>query len=60
VLFGISYVWQIWVYRVLVWVVPFLVLFLARRICDDLRLKERIEAEKARAEEQARAAEGMA
>ncbi len=60
VLFGSSYVAQIWVYRVLVWVVPFVVLFATKRICDDLRLKERIEAERERAEEEGRAAEGVA
>jgi len=43
VFFGWNYVTQIWVYRVLVWVVPVVVFFGARRVCRDLRDAERIE-----------------
>jgi len=52
---GISYVAQIWFYRVAVWVVPILVLVLTKRTCDALREAERIRAERERAETEARA-----
>ena len=39
---------------------PFVVLFATKRICNELRLKERMEAERERAEEEGRAAEGVA
>jgi ubiquinol-cytochrome c reductase cytochrome b subunit len=43
VTFGISYSTQIWVYRVLVWVVPLLALVVTKRICDGLVATERVE-----------------
>jgi len=50
VLFGLDYVSQIHVYRVLVWVVPVVVFFIARRLCRDLGDAERIERTRAAAE----------
>ena len=55
VTFGVSYVDQVWVYRVLIWIVPLLVCFTTKRLCDELRERERLDAERARAEEEARA-----
>jgi ubiquinol-cytochrome c reductase cytochrome b subunit len=43
VLFGISYSTQIWVYRVLVFVVPPLALLLTHRICKELVASDRVE-----------------
>jgi quinol---cytochrome-c reductase cytochrome b subunit len=61
VFFGLDYEAQIRVYRVLVWVVPPLVFFVARRVCRDLqqaeeveRVREVAEAEGARAAAEAR------
>jgi ubiquinol-cytochrome c reductase cytochrome b subunit len=42
VLFGMSYVTQLWVYRVLVWVLPLAVLLVTKRVCDELRAGERV------------------
>jgi len=56
VFLGISYVGQIWAYRVLVWVGPLVVGFLAWRTCIGLRRAEEIEADQERAEEEAAAA----
>jgi ubiquinol-cytochrome c reductase cytochrome b subunit len=51
VLFGVSYVGQVWAFRALVWVLPVLVLFLTKRICDELVRGEQIEASRRAAEE---------
>jgi quinol---cytochrome-c reductase cytochrome b subunit len=56
VTFNISYSSQIWVYRVLIWVVPVVVLFVTKRVCDELRAGERIEHEREQAEAEAEAA----
>jgi len=56
VTFGISYTAQIWVYRVIVWVVPLVVLVATKRICDELRAGERVESRREAAEREARAA----
>ena len=58
VTFGVSYVDQVWVYRVLIWIVPLLVCFTTKRLCDELRERERLDAERERAEEEARAVAG--
>jgi quinol---cytochrome-c reductase cytochrome b subunit len=50
VFFGLSYTGQLWVYRVLVWVVPVVVLLVSRRVCVELQEKERIEQERHAAE----------
>jgi ubiquinol-cytochrome c reductase cytochrome b subunit len=43
VLFGIDYATQIWVYRVLVWVLPVVVLFVTRHVCRELVAGEAVE-----------------
>jgi ubiquinol-cytochrome c reductase cytochrome b subunit len=55
VLFGISYSAQIWVYRVLVFVLPVMVAVVAKRVCDELVASEGIASERRRAEAEARA-----
>jgi ubiquinol-cytochrome c reductase cytochrome b subunit len=59
VFLGISYVGQIWAYRVLVFVLPLAVLLITRRVCLALQRAERIEAEQHEAEQEAEA-EAMA
>jgi ubiquinol-cytochrome c reductase cytochrome b subunit len=46
----ISYVGQIWFYRVAVWVLPVIALLVARRVCLELKEGERVEAARHRAE----------
>jgi ubiquinol-cytochrome c reductase cytochrome b subunit len=55
VLFDLSYSGQIWAYRVLVWVLPVVALFLTKRICVELVRGERVERERRRAEAEAEA-----
>jgi quinol---cytochrome-c reductase cytochrome b subunit len=55
VLFDLSYSGQIWVYRVLVWVLPVVALFLTKRICVELVRGERVEKERRLAEAKAEA-----
>ena len=43
VFFGLSYTAQIWAFRVLVWVLPILVLFATKRVCEELLRIERAE-----------------
>ncbi len=54
VLFGISYTAQIWVYRVVVWVAPIVVLLVTRRVCIELQEGERVERRRKAAEASAR------
>ena len=54
--FGLSYSGQLWVYRVLVWVLPVAAGVAAYRLCGALREKERIEHAKHEAEEEAKKA----
>jgi len=56
VLFGLSYYWQIQVYRVLVWVLPVAFGCLAWRWCKELQASERVQAERQAAEAEARLA----
>jgi ubiquinol-cytochrome c reductase cytochrome b subunit len=56
VLLGISYVGQIWFYRVGVWVFPVLAYVVTKRACTALREQERIEHEREAAEREAAAA----
>ncbi len=56
VLLGISYVGQIWAYRVLVVVLPFVVGLIAWRVCLGLQGMERVERDRERAEREAEAA----
>jgi ubiquinol-cytochrome c reductase cytochrome b subunit len=50
VLFDLSYQGQIRVYRILVWVLPVVALFLAKRICDELLRGEVVERRRELAE----------
>ena len=54
VLFGLPYIPQIWAYRVLVIVGPFIAALLAYRVCVELQRGERVERERSRAELAAR------
>ena len=56
VLFDVGYTGQIWVYRVLVFVLPPLAGLVTYRICRELRAGERVQHERERAEEEAHAA----
>jgi ubiquinol-cytochrome c reductase cytochrome b subunit len=56
VLFNLSYTAQIWVYRVLVFVLPPVLAAVAYRICVELQRGELVERERKRAEDDARAA----
>ncbi|HEY1285950.1 MAG TPA: cytochrome b N-terminal domain-containing protein [Solirubrobacterales bacterium] len=49
VFLGISYVAQLWAFRIGVWVVPIVVLLVTRRVCLELQEEEQIEREQARA-----------
>ena len=60
VTFGISYAWQIWVYRVAVFVGPPAAAFVAYRVCLELRAGERAERERRRAIAEAQASERRA
>jgi ubiquinol-cytochrome c reductase cytochrome b subunit len=54
VLFDLSYLGQIWVYRVLVWVGPVIAGLIAYRVCIELQRGEQVERERKRAEAAAR------
>jgi ubiquinol-cytochrome c reductase cytochrome b subunit len=56
VFLGLDYTAQIWVYRIAVWVIPLLLFFVVRRVCRELKLSDVIEADRHRAEHEARAA----
>jgi ubiquinol-cytochrome c reductase cytochrome b subunit len=56
VLFDLSYTAQIWVYRVLVFVLPAVVAVISYRVCRELKAGELVESERKRAEQEARAA----
>jgi ubiquinol-cytochrome c reductase cytochrome b subunit len=53
VMFGLSYSLQIWMFRVLVVVAPIVVLVVTKRVCDELRAGERVEADRKAAEAEA-------
>ena len=57
VFLDLSYGTQIWFYRVAVWVAPVVVLFLTKRVCEELRAGERVQEERRRAEQEARLAQ---
>ena len=54
VLFGLSYIGQIWFYRVAVWIVPVVIGLVAYRVCIELQRGEHVELERRRAEAAAR------
>jgi ubiquinol-cytochrome c reductase cytochrome b subunit len=58
VFFGISYGWQIWVYRVAIFVAPPVAALIAHRVCVELREGERVEQGRERAIAEARAEGG--
>jgi len=43
VLFGLSYEGQVWAFRVLVWVLPVVALFVTKRVCEELLRGEVVE-----------------
>jgi ubiquinol-cytochrome c reductase cytochrome b subunit len=47
---GISYEWQIWVYRVLFFVAPVVIFFVVRRVCGELQRGELVEKQRKRVE----------
>jgi ubiquinol-cytochrome c reductase cytochrome b subunit len=53
VMFDLSYIGQIWFYRVLVWVGPFVAGLIAYRVCIELQRGERVEHERKLAEAEA-------
>ena len=55
VFLGLSYVSQVWAYRVAVWVVPVAVFLLVRRVCRELQAAERIERQREEAEAEGKA-----
>jgi ubiquinol-cytochrome c reductase cytochrome b subunit len=57
---GWSYEAQIWVYRVLAFILPVVVFLITRKVCRDLLASERIEAEREAAEAEASAARSVA
>jgi ubiquinol-cytochrome c reductase cytochrome b subunit len=58
VYFGLSYVGQIWFYRVFIWIGPAIAFFVAKRVCEELVAGERAEKVRKAAEERAKAAFG--
>jgi ubiquinol-cytochrome c reductase cytochrome b subunit len=54
VMFDLSYIGQIWFYRVLVWVGPLVAGLIAYRVCIELQRGERVEHERKVAEAEAR------
>jgi hypothetical protein len=56
VFLDVSYVSQLWFYRVAVWIVPVLVRLMAWRLCLALQAAERVEADREAAEEEAASA----
>ena len=52
-LFALSYSGQIWVYRVLVWVLPIVAAAVAKRVCEELSAGEQVERRRKAAEAQA-------
>jgi ubiquinol-cytochrome c reductase cytochrome b subunit len=53
VFFGITYQSQIWAFRVAIWVVPLLALFVTKRVCEELLAGEQVEKTRRAAEREA-------
>jgi ubiquinol-cytochrome c reductase cytochrome b subunit len=53
VLFALSYGGQIWVYRVLVWVLPIVAAAITKRVCEELAAGEQVERRRKAAEAEA-------
>jgi ubiquinol-cytochrome c reductase cytochrome b subunit len=60
VLFGLGYNGQIWVYRVIVWVVPVVVGFVTKRVCEELLRGEQVSTVQRDAIEEGQRAEAAA
>jgi hypothetical protein len=56
VLFGITYSTQLWAFRVLVFVLPLVVMFATKRVCEELLAGERVERIRKEAEREGEAA----
>jgi ubiquinol-cytochrome c reductase cytochrome b subunit len=56
VFFGITYSAQLWAFRVLIWVVPLVALFVTKRVCEELLAGEQVERRRHAAEREARQA----
>lgn len=54
VLTGFSYNTQLYIFRIGIWVLPLALFFIVRRVCRELLRSESIEAERERAEEEAK------
>jgi len=50
ILLGISYDWQIWIYRVLVFVAPAVAFLATKRVCEELKAGELVERRRKQAE----------
>jgi ubiquinol-cytochrome c reductase cytochrome b subunit len=53
VLFGLSYNTQLYIFRIGIWVVPFLLFIITRKLCRQLRNAELLEIEREVAEKEA-------
>jgi ubiquinol-cytochrome c reductase cytochrome b subunit len=53
VLFGLGYRGQIWAMRFLVWIIPLIVGVITKRVCEELRAGEKVEARRHAAEAEA-------
>jgi ubiquinol-cytochrome c reductase cytochrome b subunit len=53
VFFNLSYTAQLWVYRVLVWVLPVVAAAITKRVCEDLAAGEQVERRRKAAEAEA-------
>jgi ubiquinol-cytochrome c reductase cytochrome b subunit len=56
VLFDLPYTSQIWVYRIVVWIVPLVAAAITYQICEELQAGEKVEREQHEAEAEARLA----
>ncbi len=57
VLFDLPYTSQIWVYRIVVWIVPLVAAAIAYRVCEELAAGEKVERDQREAQAEARLAE---
>jgi hypothetical protein len=53
VLFGLSYNTQLYLFRIGIWVIPFVLFFVTRKLCRELRSSELLEVEREVAEKEA-------
>ena len=60
VFFGLSYTAQIWVFRVIVWVIPVLLFLVVRRLCRALQRADEVEDVQEAAEAEGRLAQAQA